>query len=303
MPSRGFFYELSDQLENNANVHRGLIAQIERKTRRNLVCYVANPAHPGGAMQDIDPDLLENVLRSVKLDQYGRRLDLLVSSPGGFPYAAEKMVKVCETFAEGFRTIVISRAMSAATLVCLGSQELVMSETASLGPINPQIVKGGRHGQRLVPAQVIIESFKEMLGAAQEAIKAKQPPDPFLHVLDSLDVTAVFESMKANDATKSIGRELLKRGLLRETPEEVGSVVERLVSEGEKELHQKHLYPTVLQQEIGLPITVLAAGSDLDIRLRELFVRIESYANAKGIAKCVATRQGSIDVQIEKMRR
>ncbi len=48
MPKRGFFFDLSDGIENNSNVHREIIRRIERMTRRNLVCYIANPGHPGG---------------------------------------------------------------------------------------------------------------------------------------------------------------------------------------------------------------------------------------------------------------
>src|SRR6266487_845246 len=98
MSERRFFFDLNDELENNSNVHRRLVDEIEAMTGRNLICYYANPSHPGGAMQDHDPDFLENVLRSIDLTRYERKLDMLVNSPGGFPYAAAKMVKVCRTF-------------------------------------------------------------------------------------------------------------------------------------------------------------------------------------------------------------
>ncbi len=299
MPKRGFFFDLTDEIENSANVHRELVSKIERRTKRNLVCYLANAGHPGGAIQDHDPDLLENVLRSMDLGMYDRKLDLIINSPGGFPYAAGKMVHVCRTFSSDFRTIVLNRAMSAATLLCMGAHELIMAETASLGPIDPQMVMGGRQGKRLVPANVIIESFRQMLGAAQQAVAAKQPADPYFHVLDTLDVTAVFESMKAIESTKTIAKDLLKDGLLRGEPQKIEGIVTALMAEGEKELHGKHIYPAVLRDQIGLPVTVLPQGSDLDGLFRELFVRVEIYANRKGLAKYLATRQGGIDVNVQ----
>lgn len=299
MGGRGFFFDLTDEFENNANVHRRIVEKIEAATGRNLVCYLANAGHPAGAMMDHDPDLLENVLRSIDLSKYGNRLDLLVNSPGGFPYAAGKMVRVCRTFSSEFRTIVVNRAMSAATLLCLGAHELVMAETASLGPIDPQMVSGPPQGQRLVPAHVIIESFREMLGAAQAAILKKQPPDPFLHVLDGMDATAVFESVKALKSTETIAKDLLKDGLLRDAKTKIDSVVAALLAEGEKELHGKHLYPTVIRDQIGLPVTILQKESDLDKLLRDLFVRIDVHAGSKGVAKYFVTRQGAIDVNVQ----
>jgi hypothetical protein len=298
MAKRGFFFDLSDALENSANVHRTIIARIERHTKRNLVCYVGNPAHPGGAIQDHDPDLLENVLRSMNLERYDRKLDLLVGSPGGFPYAAGKMVKVCRVFSTEFRTVVPNRAMSAATLLCLGARELVMAETASLGPIDPQMLMGSPQGQRLVPARLIIDSFRQMVAAIQQAIIAKQPPEPFLDVLNRLDVIAVLESMKAIDSTKIMAKELLRDGLLHAEPGKVDDVVEKLMAEGEKELHGKHLYPDAIQSQVGLPVTVLEPNSDLDTLLRELVVRIETYTARKGVAKYLVTRDGGINVDV-----
>lgn len=299
MPKRGFFFDLTDALENNANVHRELIMQIERLTKHNLVCYFANPGHPAGAMQDHDPDILENVLRSLDLDKYKSKLDLLVTSPGGFPYAAGKMVKVCKAFASEFRTIVLGRAMSAATLLCLGSEELLMGETGSLGPIDPQMVRSSTQGERLVPAHVIIESFREMVGAAQQSITAGQPADPFLHVLDSIDITAVLESSKAQASTKAIAKDILVEGLLRNDRSKIDGIVNALMAEGEKELHVKHLYPNFIQKEIGLPVTIIPLNSALDKQLRELHVRVEAYSGRKGIAKYLVTRQGGIEVQVQ----
>jgi hypothetical protein len=300
MPRRGFFFDITDDLENNANVHRNLVRRVEQVTKCNLLCYYANPSHPGGAIQDHDPDLLENILHSLNLGMYENRLDLLINSPGGFPYAAGKIVEVCRTFASRFRVIVINRAMSAATLVCMGADELIMTETASLGPIDPQVVRGSREGQRLVGAQVILESFKEMLTGAQRAIASNQPPDPFLHVLDSLDVTAVIESIKAKGATKSVAKSLLKSGLIKDgTDEGIDKIVTYFMAEGEKELHGKHLYAKDLQNSIGMPITVLNRKDKLDAFFRELLVRIEVYVGKKGIAKYLVTRQGGIDVSVQ----
>lgn len=302
MPNRGFFFDLSDSIENNANVHRELIAQIEQSTKRNLVCYFGNAAHPGGAMQDHDPDLLENILRSMNLDGFGRKLDLMVNSPGGFPYAAGKMARVCRTFSKEFRAIVLGRAMSAATLLCLGADELLMTGTASLGPIDPQMLMNSAKGQRLVPATVIIETFRQMLGAAQQAIAAKAPPDPFLHVLDTIDATAIFESTKAIEATKRIAKELLATGLLRSSPAGIDKAVTSLIAEGEKELHGKHLYPDVVKAEIGLPVNLLPPGTGLDPIFRELFVRMEMYANRKGVAKYLVNRDGGIEVNVQVLQ-
>lgn len=105
--------------------------------------------------------------------------------------------------------------------------------------------------------------------------------------------------MKAIQSTQAIAKDLLKDGLLRNDHSKIDQVVAALMSEGEKELHGKHLYPSVLTEQIGLPVTLLPGGSELDVQLRELFVRMEIYATNKGVAKYLVTREGGLDVNVQ----
>ena len=303
MPSRGFLFDLMDQLENGGRIHQELLTRAEALTGRTLVVYFANSGHPGGAMVDADPDLLENVLRSLPGTSDSRKLDLMIASPGGSPFAAEKIVRVCRAFSTDFRTIVMGRAMSAATLLCLGSDKLVMGETASLGPIDPQMLQQtGPNQQRLVAAGVIIRSFEAMLDASQKAIKEGQPADPFLHVLGTMDARAVFEAVRANDATSAIAKHLLDEGLLRgKTEAEISNSVESLLDAGVRGLHGKHIFPNSVTTNHGLPVTILKVGTPLDQLLREIHLRTELYATRKGLAKYFVTTVGGVDVSLQMM--
>lgn len=139
MGRRRFIHDIQDQIENNANIHINIINKIEKELKTTLICYYSTPNHPGGAIQDHDPDLLEQVLRSIELTIYNGSVTLFLSTPGGVPYAAGKIVKVFNVHSNSFATLVVTRALSAGTLICLGSQKLIMTETASLGPIDPQM--------------------------------------------------------------------------------------------------------------------------------------------------------------------
>ena len=52
MPKRGFFFDLTDEMENNANVHRESSSQVERKTGRNLVAR-GKSVDPGLMVHDV----------------------------------------------------------------------------------------------------------------------------------------------------------------------------------------------------------------------------------------------------------
>jgi len=265
MGRRRFIHDIQDQIENNANIHINIINKIEKELKTTLICYYSTPNHPGGAIQDHDPDLLEQVLRSIELTIYNGSVTLFLSTPGGVPYAAGKIVKVFNVHSNSFATLVVTRALSAGTLICLGSQKLIMTETASLGPIDPQMIHKSSPDApgKLVPAEIIIKSFKEMVGAAQHAIKKQEPPDPFLHILDSMEITNVMESIRARNATEQMAKDLLKDGLLANKKEKIDDIVKWFMEEGEKEQHGKHLYATDLQAQ-DIDVSVVKIGTRID---------------------------------------
>jgi ATP-dependent protease ClpP protease subunit len=67
-------------------------------------------------------------------------LDLIVHSPGGDGVATDKMMDLCRRYCNGvLRVVVPLYAKSAATLMALSADEIVMGETSELGPIDAQV--------------------------------------------------------------------------------------------------------------------------------------------------------------------
>ena len=63
-------------------------------------------------------------------------------------------------------------AKSAATMIALAANEILMPVSAELGPIDPQfLLSDGRGGQRMTPAQAIIDDVSR----AQQAMRTNQP--------------------------------------------------------------------------------------------------------------------------------
>lgn len=64
------------------------------------------------------------------------KLHLIVDSPGGDLYSAVKIIRILKTKFTHITGIVPYRAMSAATLMLLGTDEIFMSEESQLGPLD-----------------------------------------------------------------------------------------------------------------------------------------------------------------------
>jgi hypothetical protein len=90
------------------------------------------------AWEQIGPNLAMAFYRvRGELGKFGP-IGLLIDSPGGMAYAAYKIAKVIRNHAGGFAAIVPQYAKSAATLLTLGGDPIVLAKDAELGPLDAQ---------------------------------------------------------------------------------------------------------------------------------------------------------------------
>ena len=107
-----------------------------------------------------------------------RELDLILHSPGGSAEAAEQTLNYLRTQFDYIRCFVPLQAKSAATMVALGCDEIVLGQHSELGPIDPQILVPVPEGQRFAPAHAIIRDFnraKREIGADTGVLPAWTP--------------------------------------------------------------------------------------------------------------------------------
>ena len=133
---------------------QGLIKEIQEETGRKLLVY-AMTSRASISDEDIQPfcDLLAPL-------KGGENVDLILHSGGGSADAAEKILYMCRQTAAQFRVIVPELAKSAATLIALGSDEVIMGLASELGPIDAQVTGPGPGGARFqTSAQSFLDEF------------------------------------------------------------------------------------------------------------------------------------------------
>jgi hypothetical protein len=89
-----------------------------------------------------------------------RHLDLFLHSPGGDGEAADQICAYLRTQFDHIRAIVPLYAMSAATMMALSADEILMGAHSQLGPIDPQLTIQTNEGPRSAPAQAIKDQFE-----------------------------------------------------------------------------------------------------------------------------------------------
>lgn len=145
-------------------LRRKYLAHLYSLTNRNVIVYAtkwtSGDAPPG--MTSITLDDLSGLMEVVH-GLSGPNLDLILHSPGGFPAAAETLVKYMRSKFDHVRVIVPQMAMSAATMIACSANAIVMGKHSFLGPIDPQFTlpTGIGESRRAVPAQTIKDEFEE----------------------------------------------------------------------------------------------------------------------------------------------
>ncbi len=87
----------------------------------------------------IDIDDSEQVLRAIELTDPELGLDVIIHTPGGLVLAAEQIAYALQQHPGKVTVFVPHYAMSGGTLIALSSDEIVMSPSAVLGPVDPQL--------------------------------------------------------------------------------------------------------------------------------------------------------------------
>lgn len=90
------------------------------------------------------------------------QLDVLVHSPGGMLNTCYQTARFLARHSNDWQALVPAYAASGATMICLGSGEIVMSDMAYLSPIDPQVISKRRERFFMAERQSPLEAFQAM---------------------------------------------------------------------------------------------------------------------------------------------
>jgi hypothetical protein len=191
---------------NASRYHRqGLIRRIQETTKRPLICYVAG-VHAGIDREDTVGfvELLHNLHGETDLD-------VLLHTGGGDIDAAEKLITMLRTKVGNavLRIIVPDFAKSAGTLMVLGADSVLMSDTSELGPIDPQFVLGDNN---------IAHSIQNYLDAYEThcVTLRKNPSDvPASIMLQKLDPATVVLFQGVLERARKFAERQLRLGMFK----------------------------------------------------------------------------------------
>jgi ClpP class serine protease len=120
-----------------------LIARIERLRQSRVILLVHRQETMSilgfPVFRYIDVNDSEEVLRAIHLTDDDVPLDIVLHTPGGLVLASLQIARAIHKHKGKVTAFVPHYAMSGGTLIALAADEIVMSEYAVLGPVDPQL--------------------------------------------------------------------------------------------------------------------------------------------------------------------
>lgn len=264
---------------------QNIINQIEKARNSKVITYITSDRQ-GPVNARIAMDVIP--IFSAQLRKIGKapKIDLFLYSTGGDTMAPWRLVSMIREYCDTFNVLIPYKSHSAATMIALGADEIVMSDLAELSPIDPSTANVFNPADPVNPQSKIPISVEDVMayfdlaknkfGIKSDAELAKifnkfTEANPQIHPL------ALGNVNRIHNLIRMLAKSLLKSHKEKMSESEVAKIVdfftEKLYS------HQYFIGRREAREDLGLK-NVINADSDLSKLMAELY---EEYKIQMGL--------------------
>ncbi len=201
-------------------VRRSKMMAVKEHTKRPLIVYAvdflnemkAQAAGTGILMDWSDKEGFIEAIQEIE----GDVVDILIHSPGGLAEATDSLVDMIRGRFQHVRFIVPNIAKSAATMLVLSGDQILMDINSELGPIDPQFnIRKGDGALVTAPAQAIIDQFES---AQKKISKDSTLLVPWLPILQQYGPSLYQQAQNAIELSKNLVKKWLMKYMFKEDP-------------------------------------------------------------------------------------
>ncbi|MBU4141497.1 hypothetical protein KKE99_01330 [Patescibacteria group bacterium] len=264
---------------------QNLIKQIEKARNSKVITYVTSDRQ-GPVNARVAMDVIPIFSRQLRKIGKVPKIDLFLYSSGGDTMVPWRLVSMIREYADNFSVLVSYKSHSAATMIALGADEIVMTDLAELSPIDPSTANvfnpaDPANPQNKIPISVedvmaYFDLAKNKFGIKSDAELAKifnkfTESNPQIHPL------ALGNVNRIHNLIRMLAKSLLRSHKKRMTDNEIAVIVdyftEKLYS------HQYFIGRREAKDDLGLK-NVVNADSVLSKLMAELY---EEYKKEMGL--------------------
>jgi len=232
-----------------------LIGQIQKTRNSKVIVYITGDRHPIGSMiaEDAVRPLYEHLLSTIGNNQ---RIDLFLYSRGGDVSVPWRIVSMFREFCDEFSILVPYKAHSAATLISLGADKIIMGKKSELSPIDPTLKKISMGETAGTPKEISVEDVNSYISFIRERanINDQSALAEMVSILaNNLAPLTLGSVNRQNSHIRLVARKLLTSRKEKLDEAKINSIIETLT---EKIYSHGHAIGRREAQEIGLPIVL-----------------------------------------------
>jgi len=286
---------------NLDGVRRTKLLAVEAVTHRPLIIYATDFLHPekvracqgqvGLAAEDKEGFI------EVTSRLSGDQLDVLLHSPGGEPEAAESIVEILRSKFRSIRFVVPDAAKSAAAMLALSGDEILMDATSELGPTDPQMLVPRDAQTVIAPAHAILEQFRK----AEADLSANPNKTPvWLPILRLYGPSLLIECENAINLTKTLVADWLERYMFAgqdDARKKASGIAEELGSQSRFLSHGRRIGIQHLK-DLGVKVANLADDAQLQKAVWELYTAISLTFEFTGAFKLFENGHGDALIRL-----
>lgn len=252
-------------------MRRQLIKNVQKNRQSKVIVYFTGDRTP--ALARISEDAVRPLYDHLLSVGKNKRIDLFLYSRGGDVSVPWRIVSMIREFCEEFSILVPYKAHSAATLMSLGADSIIMGKKAELGPIDPTLMKMMTGETAATPQEISVEDVNSYISFIRERanINDQSALAQVISLLaNNLSPLTLGSVNRQNSHIRLVARKLLTSRKTKLDEAKLNSIIETLT---EKMYSHGHAIGRGEAEEIGLPIEIPSEG--LEDNLWNLYLEYE----------------------------
>lgn len=237
-----------------------------------------------------DKDGFYEIMRNIDSEE----VDIFLHSPGGSAEATESIVKILRSKFKKIRFIITGAAKSAATMLALSGDSILMDKSAELGPIDPQVRVRGRFS----PAGSIKEQFDR---AADELADNPARLPVWIPILQEFAPALLVECENYINLSKKLVKEWMTKYMFKNKKgaKKLANKVAKYLTDEKRTLSHARRIDAIQLKKWGIAIELLEEQeSSVQDAIRQLHLAIMATLDMTGAVKIFENSEGAVMIRM-----
>ena len=256
-----------------------LIEAIQKDRKNHLVISYITSTRAGHEIQIADdavPLIFEHLEANRDLAKNG--VDLFIHSNGGSGTVPWRIVSLIRQYTKSFAVLVPHHAFSAATLIALGADEIVMHKMGCLGPIDPSVANAFNPqnpqslGQLVSISVEDVTAFFKLVKDEVGITHEDELVQAFIALTDKVHPLALGNVQRSHNQSRLMATKLLKLHMDESLEHAIVQLIDNLKSN--LFFHGHPINREEAKKDLELKIT-MPVDDNLESKMWELYVQYE----------------------------